>query len=134
MNMKISEFIKMNEENNAKLKIKKYKEFIEVLENYDNWIEITKLNTYKYRFKLMHPAWYKIKSACNEIIDTCNQCHFRYFSVLIEDRDIVFFDFNKTCDKVRERNDDVDKLFELVTECLNEKIEELETKYNIEKE
>ena len=134
MNMKISEFIRKNEVNKANSKIKKYKEFIEVLENDNNWIEITKLNTYEYEFKLMHPAWNKIKSACNDILDTCNQCHFRYFSVLIEDRDIAYFKFNETYDKVKACNGDVDKLFELVTESLNEKIKELEAAYNIEKE
>ena len=130
--MKISEFIRKNEVNKANSKIKKYKEFIEVLENDGHWIEITKLSTYKYRFKLMHPAWYKIKAACNDILNGC--CRFRNFSVLIEERDIVYFEFNETCDKVKECNGDVDKLFELVTECLNEKIKELETEYNIEKE
>ena len=130
--MKISEFIRKNEVNKANSKIKKYKEFIEVLENDNNWIEITKLHTHKYRFKLMHPAWYRIKTACNDILNGC--CRFKYFSVTIEEQDIVYFEFDETCDKVKDCNGDVDKLFELVTERLNELIEELETVYNIEKE
>lgn len=132
MNMKISEFIRKNEVNKAKSKIKKYKEFIEVLENDGHWIEITKLHTYKYRFKLMHPAWYRIKAACNDILNGC--CRFKNFSVSIEDRDIVYFEFDETYDDVKNCDGDVDKLFELVTGHLNEKIKELETVYEIEKE
>lgn len=130
--MKISEFIRKNEENKAKSKIKKYKDFIEVLENDDYWIDIIKLHTYRYKFKLMHPAWIKIKALCDDVMNT--RCFFRHFSVTIEDQDIMYFDFEANDDDVQNCNGDVDKLFGLVTKYLNEKIKEFETVYNIEKE